>query len=235
MKLLPAACLGIMLASGNSMAGGAEPARVELVKGSEFPQLVLEQKAAERIGLKTAPVFSEQVAKRRIAAAEVTDPPPDAAAAEQFRNARLWVRLMPTFDTGKIDLDQPSRVLPIAASETFDPISVKAARFTTANERPVFYATDLGRSTHLPKRVLVELQDKPVPLIRVPTSATLYDPAGVSYVYVETAPLTYRRFPIHVADVEQDFAYLDKGPPSGSRVVEIGAPLLLGIEFKIGH
>jgi hypothetical protein len=87
----------------------------------------------------------------------------------------------------------------------------------------------------VPKRVLVEVQNKPLSLIRVPTSATFYDPAGENYVYVETAPLTYRRFPIHIVDVEQDFAYLDKGPPSGSRIVEVGAPLLLGVEFKIGH
>jgi hypothetical protein len=235
MKRLPLICCVLALASSNSMAGGNEPVRVEPVEGSEFPRLVFEQKAVERIGLKVFSAMPEPIAKRRIIAAEVTTRPTDATSAEQLLEAQLWVQLLPSFDTDKIDLDQPSRVLSIAANESFEPIPVKALQSAHAEQPILFYATDSRDSSHLPKRVLVEVQNKSLMLTRVPTSATLYDPAGASFVYVETAPLTYRRFPIHIADVDQDFAYLDQGPPAGSNIVEVGAPLLLGIEFKIGH
>ncbi len=48
-------------------------------------------------------------------------------------------------------------------------------------------------------------------------------------------PLTFVRHPIQVDYVSKDLALLSEGPAVGTEIVTIGAPILYGVEFGVGH
>lgn len=69
--------------------------------------------------------------------------------------------------------------------------------------------------------------------LTIPYSAVVYDRDGSSWTYTETAPLTYLRKPITVDFITGDVAVLTKGPAVGTKVVTVGSPELLGVEYDI--
>jgi hypothetical protein len=68
----------------------------------------------------------------------------------------------------------------------------------------------------------------------IPYAAVLYDEHGHTWVYTNPAPLTFIRKRIGVDFVTGDLAVLLKGPSTGTRVVTVGAPELLGAELGVG-
>lgn len=118
-----------------------ESARLEQVQGTELSRVILTAKAAERLGIKTAPVRD-----------------------------------------------------------------VQATRSRTGTQRTV-----------------------------VPYAAVLYGAHGDTWVYISPGPLVFVRHRISVDYIEGDRAVLSNGPPSGIEVVTVGAALLFGTEFKVGH
>jgi hypothetical protein len=69
----------------------------------------------------------------------------------------------------------------------------------------------------------------------VPYSAVLYDTDGQTWVYTSSEPLAFVRAPVEVDRFEGRLAFLSEGPPAGTVVVSVGAPLLLGAEFGVDH
>jgi hypothetical protein len=69
----------------------------------------------------------------------------------------------------------------------------------------------------------------------MPYDALLYDANGVAWTYTQEGPLTFVRDHILVERVDGNRVWLSKGPPSGTRVVTVGVPELLGIETGVGH
>jgi hypothetical protein len=69
----------------------------------------------------------------------------------------------------------------------------------------------------------------------VPYAAVFYDPSGKTWVYTNPDPLTFVRASISVDSIDSDLAVLSAGPPSGTRVVIVGAPELYGTEFGVGQ
>jgi hypothetical protein len=69
----------------------------------------------------------------------------------------------------------------------------------------------------------------------IPYAAVLYDPAGDTWTYTNTAPLTFVRAPIDVVRIDGDTAVLSDGPPPGTMVVTVGAAELLGTEYEVGE
>ncbi|MFZ0322882.1 MAG: hypothetical protein WAN48_01995 [Actinomycetes bacterium] len=67
----------------------------------------------------------------------------------------------------------------------------------------------------------------------VPYSGLIYDADGSTWTYVQTAANTYTRHLVHVTSVVGSQAYLRSGPKSGTQVVVVGAPELLGAEYQI--
>jgi hypothetical protein len=65
----------------------------------------------------------------------------------------------------------------------------------------------------------------------VPYSAVYYDGKGAAWVYVNTKPLTFERQRIGVDRVVGDLAVLSDGPPTGTPIVTVGAPMLFGTEI----
>jgi hypothetical protein len=69
----------------------------------------------------------------------------------------------------------------------------------------------------------------------VPAGAVFYDQQGEAWAYTNPEPLVFVRHHVDVDYFDRDRAVLTDGPPAGTAVVTVGAPLLLGTEFKIGH
>ena len=69
-----------------------------------------------------------------------------------------------------------------------------------------------------------------LPGLTVAAAAVLYDENGVTWVYVQTAPLTFQRARVAVSRVDGDTAVLRSGPPAGTTVATVGVAELRGVE-----
>ncbi len=67
-------------------------------------------------------------------------------------------------------------------------------------------------------------------LLGVSLAAVLYDQDGVTWVYAQTAPLTFQREQVTVSGVSGDLAILTSGPAPGTSVATMGAAELRGSE-----
>jgi hypothetical protein len=68
----------------------------------------------------------------------------------------------------------------------------------------------------------------------VPYAAVIYDAQGLTWSYVNTAPLVYLREEIKVERIEGDTAILSAGPAAGTPVVTTGSAELYGAETGVG-
>ncbi|HKC29895.1 MAG TPA: hypothetical protein VKB75_17905 [Jatrophihabitans sp.] len=66
--------------------------------------------------------------------------------------------------------------------------------------------------------------------LEVPTAAVIYKEDGSTWVYLETAPLTFQRAAVTVARTMGTSTELSSGPPPGSVVVTVGVAELRGAE-----
>jgi hypothetical protein len=79
--------------------------------------------------------------------------------------------------------------------------------------------------------VRAELVDVAEQLV-VPYAALLYDPNGVTWVYVSVEPLVFVRQIIVVDSIQGDDVFLSEGPEAGANVVTLGATELYGSESE---
>jgi hypothetical protein len=66
--------------------------------------------------------------------------------------------------------------------------------------------------------------------VSVAAAALLYDQDGATWVYEQTAPLTFQRARVALSRVVGELAVLSAGPSAGSSVVTLGAAELRGSE-----
>jgi len=69
----------------------------------------------------------------------------------------------------------------------------------------------------------------------VPYASVLYDLTGGTWVYVNTAPMTFVREAVKIDSIKGENAYLKYGPPSGTKVLAIGVAQIFGTEVGVGH
>jgi predicted small lipoprotein YifL len=91
----------------------------------------------------------------------------------------------------------------------------------------------LGIATGKVRLAKVAVDGRGRPHKVIPYAAVVYDTRGSSWAYVQTAPMTYRREPITITDIDGAVAVLASGPAVGAAVVTVGAPELLGTEYNI--
>ena len=70
--------------------------------------------------------------------------------------------------------------------------------------------------------------------LTVPYAALIYDAQGVTWSYVNSAPLVYLREKVTVDRIEGETAILSAGPAAGTTVVTTGAAELYGAEIGVG-
>ena len=220
-----------------------EPATVEAIAGSDLHRLTLQARAAERLGIETTVMKATMVGRNRIVAAEPVAVAAIVAAANAGQSDAspaaadgVWLKILPIWDAAAISRDLPARVFPASSRDTFAPQEAQPAIPPKAEAGTLYYFLKGGGALLNPKnRVLIELPYKPARRTPVPRSATFYDANGGTWVYEMTAPLTYVRHAVRVAYYEDDVAFLDDGPAEGAQIVTVGAQLLQGVEFKVGH
>ncbi|MCA8976994.1 MAG: efflux RND transporter periplasmic adaptor subunit [Planctomycetes bacterium] len=168
-----------------------------------------------------------------------------AAGAPLFEVARaeaVWVRV-PVY-VG--ELDEVARDLaaeiggltPRAGSSTrtATPVEAPPTANAAATTADLYYALDNADGALRPGQrvgVTLPLTGAGESLI-VPWSAVVHDINGGTWVYEQTAPLSFVRRRIEVRRVVADTAILRRGPQPGALVVTAGAAELFGTEFGGG-
>ncbi|MCK3780035.1 hypothetical protein MZK49_25400 [Ensifer sesbaniae] len=240
--------------------GKDEPAHVEPLPGSKFNRVILKASAVERLGIETAAVREMMAVRKRQVAAIVVDASELqriglAAGASQLAagishvagtspsaNAgRAWLRVLPIGDAPKVAQDQPALVIPLvkdAGSRTLQARMVFPTNPVDGGDGAgsLYYVVeDAGSALPPAARVLIELPYAAMARQAIPFSAVFYDEHGQAWVYMTSEPLTFVRHPIQVDYVSKDLALLSEGPAVGTEIVTIGAPILYGVEFGVGH
>ncbi len=138
--------------------------------------------------------------------------------------------------------DKPARVLPLA---TRDKLSAEVSALPTGMQPmmdskrsmlSLYYKlkqADDPAGLAVNKRMRVELQlaGSEEKNKVVPYSAVYYDAKGTAWVYLNPQPLVFERHRIGLERVIGQVAVLSEGPPEGTTVVTVGAPLLYGTEI----
>ncbi len=113
---------------------------------------------------------------------------------------------------------------PIDGPRTADPLNSSADLFYELPNRDNQFRPGQKVSVTLPFK---QEQTSSV----IPFSAILYDIQGGTWVYENSTPLVYIRRRVELANVENGFAILKRGPAAGTKIVIEGAAELFGTEF----
>jgi CzcA family heavy metal efflux pump len=222
-----------------------QPAHVEPIEGTDLKRVVLTEKAAERLGIETAPVREEQVVRTRTVGGVVVAAPEGEGAGPDT----VWVRVLLTeSELGMVDRSQAARVLSLdddeqesgegegLAAEADERPGGDDAEDDDSTEAVLYYAVDNADNRLVPgQRVFVELvlSSSGTPRIVVPYAAVIYDTQGETWVYTNPESRVFVRWPIVVDYIEDELAFLSVGPPSGTAVVTVGAAELFGTETGV--
>ncbi len=136
---LAALALIMAPASGVTAVVKDQPVKLEAVAGSNLKRVTLSAKAAERLGIKTAAVREEKVARRQMVGGEIVGapsltpvaskspgglfmipvaaaPPAATTSATAVDSGGLWVMVpMAESELGRVATDQPVRLTPLGA------------------------------------------------------------------------------------------------------------------------
>lgn len=238
---------GLLLAGCKGTTETAEkvvPAEVVEIEGSELKQVILTEKAAERINLQTVAVREESITKRRTILGEVVAQMGDKVANPN----QLWVRV-PINGTDKklVARNQPARLLASAIDDEEDSDDEEDDMLVKLDELPgqdddedsaLYYKVDSAITGLLSGQkvfVDVSLSDGAVLRKVIPYAALIYDADGGTWIYVEDDPATrtFVRYPVTVDFIDGDLVVLTEGPPAGTKVVTVGGQELFGAETGV--
>lgn len=212
---------------------------------------VLDTAEVDRLGFRTAAGGSGRGERIQVAAEMGAAPAGSGAASgntlsptgispSTMEAPRAWVRVLSISDAPKVARDQPALVIPLIRGSSFKALpsrSVSPGVMGANDTDPtLFYVVD-GPGPALPPemRVLIELPYRDAQRKVVPHSAVFYDEHGQAWVYTNPEHLVFIRHPIQVDYVDQGQAFLSDGPSPGAEIVKIGAAMLYGVEFGVGH
>lgn len=237
--------------SPSAPAGTVPAATLESVPGKTIKRIVLSAKAAERLDIQTRKVGEEAIVSRQMVSGLAIVPPgstpapqlhggPPGGFGKQAAGA-IWLRIaLSPAEWGRLARDKPARVLPLAGRDrTFtELVALPSGRLPIEDPRSsmqtLYYAVQ-GKESGLAAgdrvRVELELAGSADRQKVVPYGAVYYDAKGAAWVYVNVGQLAFERQRIVVDRVVGDLAVLSDGPPTGTVVVTVGAPLLYGAEI----
>jgi len=176
---------------------------------------------------------------RQIYAAEGQQVAAGASLVEVLRLDPVWIRV-PVY-AGRLDAllaGAGARIAPlnesggraarpVPAPPTADPLSATAdLYFELPNDNLALRPGEKVNAT-LPLRGREKV-------LMAPAAAVLYDMNGGTWLYEKTAPQTFVRRRIEVAEIQGAKAVLRIGPAPGTSVVTAGAAELFGTEFGAG-
>lgn len=225
----------VLLFSGckpNSTAANSEEpaAKVEDIAGSQLKRVVLSDKAAQRLSIKTQAVRKEQVMRKRKVGGEVlTSSSPIKVQVSLSKN-----------ELSKVNQEQNARVV-LLTDEGGKGFAAKLTGVTNSDpdqeDNTLQYViNDSKANLKKGQRVFVELPlSAPAQRTLIPYAAVIYDLNGDTWVYTNPQPLTYERAEVDVDYIEGDNAVLSEDLPAATVVVTDGVSQLFGTEFGIGE
>jgi hypothetical protein len=224
------------------------PSRLEPINGTDTKRVILTEKAAKRLDIQTVMVTNGQVNRKQIVGGEVVVSPllplTNQSETPVINPDEAWVQIsLNSSDLMKIDRAKPALILPKIADVqvtglTANEFEIPDPNLMAAEERTrdLFYIIK-GKEANLApgQRVGVELAmlGNGTKRIVIPYSAVIYDQKGGTWVYTNPEPLVFVRRSIVVDYIEGDLAFLTVGPPSGIKIVTVGAAELLGAETGV--
>lgn len=223
-----------------------KPVTIEPIEGTDLNRIVLTEKAAKRIGIQTVPVKTEKVERKRRVGGEVMALRTAQVKTSQVKSSapassgvRVRVALTRS-DLQQVNRNQPARILSLARDD--DDKNAPSAQLDgvpddgDADEVALQYVVKGAKNSLVPgQRVFVELPlGSQVERSVIPYAAVVYDVKGGSWVYTQSAPLSFVRHSVRVDYIDDDEAVLSEGPPAGVAVVTVGVAELFGSEFGIG-
>jgi hypothetical protein len=214
-----------------------EPARVEEIEGSEFNRVILTEKAAERLGIETAPINEGEMSETQevMHEGQVTDAGEGLVRVSLDKNT--W---------SKVDAAQPVHVLLRADDDGDEDEGILAEMFEPEDADEVgdddegethFFKVGSGQQDLTDGQavfVKLSLSESGSKGLVIPYSAVVYGLHGETWTYTNPEPLTYIRHPITVDHIEGGQAFLSDGPPAGTSVVTVGAQMLYGADTGVG-
>jgi hypothetical protein len=250
-------------------ARDGKPVKLEDIPGSPAKRITLTEKAAQRLGIKTAKVSEELIVRKQmvgglvIAPSQIRQPEPQpadrgfggfgrsvsstalqpiaAAATSAPPTKETWVLLaLSHAEWERLAKDKPARLLPLATREPLGkeivarPAGMAPIEDSKRSMLSLYYVvsgTDHGLEPNKRMRVELQLDGSDEKRKVVPYSAVYYDAKGAAWLYVNPEPLVFHRQRIGVERIAGDWAVLSDGPPVGTTVVTVGAPLLYGTEI----
>ena len=116
---------------------------------------------------------------------------------------------------------------PVAAPPSADPLAATADLFFELPNANLSLRPGQKVNATLPLRGNQRV-------LKAPASSILYDLHGGAWLYLNTAPHTFVRRRVEIAEMQGPIAILRVGPPAGTRVVTVGGAELFGTEFGVG-
>jgi hypothetical protein len=226
-------------------AGDVEPAYLEPIERTNLNRVTLSERAAQRLGIETAEVTEELVAREITVSGLV-----EAAQASADGSSLVRVRVpMNTGDLAKVAVGQPARVLAFDDDDDDDEdeegLEAEAIEFDDINdveddpddEPALYYQLSAANHNLVPGqgvRVKLSLGEGASMRKVIPYSALIYDLDGSTWIYVSPKPLVFVRQPVTVDFIEGDRAILSDGPQVGETVVTVGVAELYGADTGVG-
>lgn len=242
----------LMLAACGQQAEGTaaepQPALVETIEGTELNRVTLTERAAQRLGIETAPVREELVARERTIGGLVEAMP---EAEPNAGLVRVRVSLNASDVTG-IDRTKPAFVVSLdddddddnddtglEANEVDDLDDVNDVEDDASDEADavLYYEVNNAAQKLAPGervRVRFSMAGSGTRRMVVPYSAVIYDLQGATWVYVSPEPLVFVREPVTIDYIQGDLAVLSEGPDIGTEVATVGVAELYGADTGVG-
>lgn len=221
------------------------PAHLEDIEGSEFKRVILTEKAADRIDIQTDLVRETSVTPTLRVGGEVVSSKStmENGTATATTGSVVLVHLNKN-GLQQIDKGKQAVILPLINNTSDQGIAAKSVDLIV--EEDDVEDTDDGDDLYLEVidddenldiglRVFVDLpliDTNPLRKV-VPYAAVIYGVNGETWVYVNSEPLIFIRYPIVVDYIDGNQAILLEGPKVGTTVVIVGVAELFGAETGV--
>lgn len=241
--LIGLAAVGCAGSGGEEAAAKESPAVVEAIEGTDLNRVTLTERAAQRLGIQTA-ALTEEIVARELTVSGVVEEAMTAAGSVRVRVP------LTAGDMAKVAQGQPARIVTMDDDDEDDDDEEMEADVLDAddigdveedddasNASTLYYEVNDANHALTPGqgvRVKLSVAGSGDRRLVVPYSALIYDLNGDTWIYVSPEPLVFMRHPVTVEYVEGDMAVLSDGPPTGTIVATVGVPELYGADTGIG-
>ncbi len=241
---LTAALLPLLFAPFTAEAGlSKRGAQIDAIEGSKVKKITLDDVALKRLGVATTPLVEMQLPEKQMVQGEVIALPQTVAESKaQIPMLGVRIAVEPSAEITALLKDRWIRVIATTDSaessgytaQWMDPVESGASEKQTQS---LYFALDssgknLTPGQQIQAELLLPSKDKSSKA--VPYSSILYDTEGQVWVYTSPSKGVFVREKVVVSRIDNDLAFIQEGPATGSEIVTVAVIELYGLESGIG-